>query len=228
MLAEMPSDTELERKVRSQRAKLADLGPAWIRSEGDFERVSLPNEDGDVLRDLFVAEHVRVVVEIGLAYGSSALAIAEALLTQEHQGAKHVIIDAHQHSFHDAGWKVITGAGLAELCTLLAERSQLALPRLVAEDFIADAAFVDGSHIFHNVFVDLYFLRELVRPGGMIVLDDCQWPSVATAVRYFELNTGWVSLTIGQPTRLRAFRLPDSRVEPSFESFQPFQVQSTP
>ena len=72
-----------------------------------------------------------------------------------------------------------------------AERSQFALPRLVAEGFVADAAFVDGSHIFHRVFVDLAFLHELVRPGGLIILDDCEWPSVATAARYFERNTGW-------------------------------------
>ena len=31
---------------------------------------------------------------------------------------------------------------------------------LVAEGFVADAAFVDGSHIFHRVFVDLAFLHE--------------------------------------------------------------------
>jgi hypothetical protein len=43
--------------------------------------------------------------------------------------------------------------------------SSLALPQLVAEGLAADAAFVDGSHRFHEVFVDLYFLRKLVRPG---------------------------------------------------------------
>jgi hypothetical protein len=94
---------------------------------------------------------------------------------------------------------------------------------MLTDGLRADAAFVDGSHIFHNVFVDLYFLRELVRPGGLIVLDDCQWPSVATAVRYYELNTGWRDQPIGDTaTRLRAFRLPDPRVEPSFENFKPF------
>jgi toxin HigB-1 len=71
------------------------------------------------------------------------------------------------------------------------ERSQIALPRLLADGFAADAAFVDGSHIFHNVFVDLFYLRELVRPGGLVILDDCGYLSVATAARYFEVNTGW-------------------------------------
>ena len=193
-----------------------------MRAEGDFERVALPDADCDALRDLLVAEHARVVIEIGLAYGSSALAIGEALISQEEPSAKHMIIDPYQHLFQNAGWQSIASADLSNLCMLLAERSQMALPRMVADGFLADAAFVDGSHIFHNVFVDLYFLRELVRPGGLIVLDDFEWPSVATAVRYFEINTGWRLCEFSEPTRLRAYRLPDPRVEPSFESFKPF------
>ena len=224
----MPSDRELLPTVRYVRRKLAEVGPEHVRAVGDFERVSLPSHDCDALRDLLVAEHAGVVIEIGLAYGSSALAIGEALISQGQQDMKHVIIDAYQHLFQDSGWEAIANAGLSDLCTLLTERSQLALPRLVTEGFVADAAFVDGSHVFHNVFVDLYFLRELVRPGGVIVLDDWQWPSVATAVRYFEVNTGWRSQAPSQPTRLRAFRLPDPRVEPSFESFKPFETDSTP
>jgi hypothetical protein len=50
-----------------------------------------------------------------------------------------VIIDAYQHLFHNVGWEAIASAGLSERCTLLAERSQLALPRLVTEGFVADA-----------------------------------------------------------------------------------------
>ena len=106
------------------------------------------------------------------------------------------------------------------------ERSQIALPRLLGDGFVADAAFVDGSHIFHNVFVDLFYLRELVRPGGLVILDDCSYLSVATAVRYFEANTGWKPEPIGSPTRLRAFRLPDLRTEPSFTSFRSFGVDA--
>ena len=215
------STTRLE-AVRRARRSLADVGPPYSRAEGDFARVSLPDGDGDVLRDLLIEAGASIVSEVGLAYGSSALAVAEALLVQGHREPAHLIVDAFQDVFGDAGWAVLDGAGLGTLCTLVRDRSQLALPRLLADGFIADAAFVDGSHIFHNVFVDLYFLRELVRPGGLVVCDDCDSAPVATAVGYFQANTGWVPVAIGAATRLRAFRLPDLRVEPGFHEFMPF------
>lgn len=228
MLVVVSDTQDLLTAVRSARHRLADMGPARTRAEGDFELVALPEEDGDVLRDLLLAERPSVVVEVGLAYGSSALAIAEALAAEGHPDARHLIVDPFQHLFHDAGWEAIAPARDAGVSTLVRERSQLVLPRLISQGLVADAAFVDGSHIFHNVFVDLYFLREVVRPGGLLVLDDLHWPSVATAVRYFELNTGWSPVPPGRPTRLRAFRLPDPRVEPRFEDFKPFGESEGP
>jgi predicted O-methyltransferase YrrM len=215
-------DNDLLEKIRAARRKLATDGPIRVRSAGDFERVSIGKLDGDVLRDLVLAEKAHTVIEIGLAYGGSALAIAEALVTNGSGQRRHLIIDAYQNRFYGSGWTAIVEAGITGLCSLLEERSQIVLPRLLSDRFLADVAFVDGSHIFHNVFVDLFYLRELVRPGGLVILDDCSYPSVATAVRYFQVNTGWEPEPIPAPTRLRAFRLPDPRIEPNFESFKPF------
>ena len=223
----MGSEQDLLSRVRAARRRLTADGPPRVRSGGDFERVSLPASDCDVLRDLVLAEKPGTVIEIGLAYGSSALAIAEALVAAGSGEARHVIVDAYQELFHGCGWAAITGAGLAGRCHLVQERSQIALPRLLADGFAADAAFVDGSHIFHNVFVDLFFLRELVRPGGLMILDDCHHLSVATAVRYFEVNTGWEPEPAAAPTRLRAFRLPKRRTGPDFKTFKPFGLDET-
>src|SRR5215469_8434395 len=224
----MDSEHDLLVRVQQARRRLAGQGPLRVRSGGDFERVSVPVSDGDVLRDLLLAEKPRTVIEIGLAYGSSALAIAEALAAGGPGETRHVIVDAYQKQFHNSGWAALIGAGLAGLCSLVEERSQIALPRLLADGFAADAAFVDGSHVFHNVFVDLFYLRELVRPGGLVILDDCSYPSVATAARYFEVNTGWEPEPIASPTRLRAFRLPNPRTEPDFTSFRPFGLDAVP
>ena len=220
----MPQSAELPERIRSVRSDPPQLASQHLGADLDFERVSLAAHDCDVLRDLIAAERARSVIEIGLAFGSSALAIGEALTSLGSPGARHLIIDAYQDRFQNIGWEALVSAGLDQLCTLVRERSQIALPRLVAEEYISDAAFVDGSHIFHNVFVDLYFLRELVRPGGLLILDDCQWSSVATAVNYYVMNARWTHETVREETRLRAYRLPDPTYEPDFESFQPFAI----
>jgi hypothetical protein len=79
-----------------------------------------------------IAERPGTVIEIGLAYGSSALAIGEAPISVG--GDRHVILDPFQDSgFRDAGWEVIRSAQLDGVAMLLRERSQIALPWLAAE-----------------------------------------------------------------------------------------------
>jgi predicted O-methyltransferase YrrM len=204
------------------RAELRSAGPKRRRPfEGDFERVALPPADCDVLRDALIAEGARVVIEVGLAYGSSALAIGEALCSVDGPNVNHVVIDPFQATAYDnVGWDALRSAGLADRTTFIGEPSSIALARLVAEGFRADAAFVDGSHRFHEVFVDLYFLRKIVRPSGLIILDDAEWASVATAVRYFDVNLGWRPADIAG--RLIARRLPAQPVEPDFADFTSF------
>jgi predicted O-methyltransferase YrrM len=223
-------------RIRDVRRRLVRDGPPRTRDrDRDFETVTLPERDCDLVRDLLIAERAETVVEIGLAYASSALAIGEALVTVDPPRPRHVIIDAFQDSeYANAGWDLLRAAGLDRIATLMLAASSVALPRLVAEGLVADAAFVDGSHRFHEVFVDLYFLRKLVRPGGLIVVDDSWTPSVRTALRYYERNLGWRAVpdafaggTAGgsgpDPVpRGAAFRLPDPSFEPPFEQFQPF------
>ena len=208
--------------MRAVRAALHAAGPNRSRPyPGDFERVTLPAADCDILRDTLIAHSAQVVIEVGLAYGSSALAIGEALCSSGTTGVSHVVIDPFQTtSYGNVGFDAMNAAGLIGHTTFLGEASSIALARLTADGFRADAAFVDGSHRFHEVFVDLYFLRKLVRPGGLIILDDAAWPSVATAIRYFDLNLGWRPLEIAG--RLIARRLPEDFVERDFVDFKPF------
>lgn len=209
-------------QVHAARAQLHGEGPSRLRPfPDDFERVALPREDCDILRDVLIAERAKVVIEVGLGYGSSALAIGEALLRSESAGISHVVIDPYQgSSYGDVGWEAMHAAGFAASSTLITDSSSIALARLTSEGFAADAAFVDGSHRFHEVFVDLYYLRKLVRPGGLIILDDATWPSVAAALRYYEINLGWRAEPLSG--RLEARRLPAELTEPPFTEFTPF------
>ncbi|WBB94328.1 class I SAM-dependent methyltransferase [Verrucosispora sp. WMMC514] len=230
---------ERQARVREVRRRLAQSGPPWTREhERDFETVTLPERDCDLLRDLLISDRVETVVEVGLAYGSSALAIGEALVTIDPPHPRHIIVDPfQQRAYANVGWDLLRTAGLDSTARLMCAWSSIALPALVTDGLIADAAFVDGSHRFHEVFVDLYFLRKIVRPGGLIVMDDDWTPSVRTAVRYYERNLGWAAIpdaftggtlrNIGDDPaaelvpRCRAIRLPESMAEPPFEQFHP-------
>ncbi|GAA1501111.1 hypothetical protein GCM10009827_009180 [Dactylosporangium maewongense] len=227
-------------RVREVRRRLAQDGPPWTRDhELDFQTVTMPERDCDLLRDLLIADGAGTVVEVGLAYASSALAVGEALVTVDPPHPRHVIVDPFQdQAYSDVGWDLLRAAGLDSIATLMRSPSSAALPELVSEGFTADAAFVDGSHRFHEVFVDLYFLRKIVRPGGLVVMDDDWTPSVRTAVRYYERHLGWTAMPgafaagtlrhiADDPAaeavpRCRALRLPDALVEPPFTEFHPF------
>ncbi|MEU6577335.1 class I SAM-dependent methyltransferase [Streptomyces sp. NPDC046805] len=228
----------LRARVRKVRRRLAREGPPRTRDrEADFETVTVPERDCDRLRDLLISEGAQTVVEVGLAYASSALAIGEALVTAGRTRPRHVIIDPFQErDWSNVGWELLCSAGLDSIASLMLAPSSIALPQLLVEGLVADAAFVDGSHRFHEVFVDLYFLRKIVRPGGLIVLDDALVPSVRAAVRYYERNLRWTVLSDAFPgealtqhavdrlsekeTRCKALRLPDPAFEPPFEEFR--------
>ncbi|MGW5768682.1 class I SAM-dependent methyltransferase [Streptomyces longwoodensis] len=226
--------SERLRRVAAVRRKLIEQGPSRRPRGGpEFTTVTLPERDCNQIRDLLVDERVETVIEIGLAYAGSALAISEALLRTGSRSPRHVVIDPFQHTAYEGvGWELLCSAGLDGVAELVTEPSQRFLARLADASFAADAAFVDGSHHFHNVFVDLHFLGEIVRPGGVVLLDDVGWPSVSAAVAYFEINLGWRPMPgalaygtlapAGGRPRMGAYRLPDPRPAPDFKKFRPF------
>jgi hypothetical protein len=100
-------------RIREVRGRLAREGPVWIRgADLDFETVTLPERDCDLLRDLLIAEGVETAVEVGLAYGSWALAVGEALAAVGAPSPRHLVIDRFQeHAYADVGWELMCSAG---------------------------------------------------------------------------------------------------------------------
>ena len=166
---------ELAVKVNGVRRQLFESGPAFERSKGDFQRVALPLVETDILRQIVEQSGAKSALEIGLAYGASALSIGEALAMSSDE-VHHTIIDAFQDQYSNVGWNILCDAGLQHQSTLIREMSQTALPGLLLDGYRSAFAFVDGSHIFHNVFLDLVFVDQIVEGGGLVVLDDCQYP----------------------------------------------------
>lgn len=201
----------------------------------DIKPHSVAREQGAALRDLALAERAERTIEVGLALGLSALFLCEAVMQR---GGRHVAVDPfQQQSWNGAGLRTLREAGVEHLVEVIEEESQIALPRLVSEGREFDFAFVDGDHRFEGVFLDLYFMSRLVKPGGVVVVDDMWMPSVRTAVAYMESNLGVTLESDSLPDgfrwrhrRLRrgvprgtgdtaVLRLPRKRPEPSWDEF---------
>jgi predicted O-methyltransferase YrrM len=149
---------------------------------------SIGRAQGEALRDLAIADRAERTIEVGLALGMSALFLCQAVVPR---GGRHTAVDPFQaKSWNGAGLRTLRDAGVEEHVEVIHEESQLALPRLVSERCEFDLGFIDGDHRFEGVFLDLYFMTRLVRPGGLVVVDDMWMPAVRTAVSYVERNLG--------------------------------------
>jgi predicted O-methyltransferase YrrM len=149
---------------------------------------------GEALRDLAIAERATRTIEVGLALGMSALFLAAAVTSVDAAAGRHVAIDPFQgESWDGAGLATLRAAGVEGVVEVIEEESALALPELARHGREFDLAFVDGDHRFESVLLDLTFMDRLIRPGGLIVVDDMWMPGVRLAVAYVERNLDLVS-----------------------------------
>jgi predicted O-methyltransferase YrrM len=168
---------------------------------------------GEALRDLAIAEGAERTIEVGLALGMSALFLCQAVMRRD---GRHLAIDPfQQESWNGAGLRTLRDAGVDDVVEVIEEESQLALPRLVSEGRQFDFAFVDGDHRFEGVFLDLYYMTRLVKPGGLVVVDDMWMPAVRTAVAYVERNLATTLEPDALPGAFRWRHRPLSRGVPS-------------
>ncbi len=176
---------------------------------------------GLVLRGLVAAEGATVTIETGFGLGLSTLFVVEGAGI----GARHTAIDPYQKSdWQDAGVRTITDAGLADRVELIREDSAIALPLLLAEGRTFELGFVDGGHHFEHVFLDIYYMTRLVRPGGLVIVDDLWMPAVQAAVAYARTNLGCAAESRPDPAakRFAILRLPPAPPQRAWDHFIPF------
>ena len=143
------------------------------------------------------------VVEIGMAYGISSLAILTAL-HDLNEGGQLISVDPHQTGF----WKGIGVAnvqrsGLGELHQLREAFDYVALPELLREAVEVDFAYVDGTHTFDHVLLDFFYLDKLLRPGGVIGFNDCKYRAVDRVLRFIRTHRRYRELDVGLHQNLR-------------------------
>lgn len=182
-------------RVRSVIDRLVAEGSIVAALDGsthDVRRVSISAGEGEALSRWVFREKAARTVEIGLAYGFSALHICEGLIRTGRSDAEHVVLDPFQKGrFASCGLQVLVEAGVRPLVEYHEKLSQIALAAFLEEGREFDFAFVDGNHRFDSVFLDLFYLGRLLRKGSVVVLDDYDLPGIRRAVSFFLTNLGW-------------------------------------
>ena len=166
----------------------------------DVFPTGMTKEAGDALMKLVADERAGGFLEIGLGLGLSSLFLSLGVL-QHHKSFEGLSLDPFQASGWDSvGIETIRRAGLDRHVRVEQEYSEFALPRLCGAGARFDFIFVDGGHLFDNVFVDVFSSIRLARPGSLIVLDDRWMPAVRRAAAFFVNNLGLIDESTPQGT----------------------------
>ncbi len=185
---------------------------------------TLPNIPSDVLREMYETPEVfaaigpvlaealyrtvrreqpQLVVEVGMAFGASTIAILTAL--EENAGDGRLIsIDPFQHrNWGGQGVVNVDKAGLAHRHRLVEELDYLALGDLVRDGVEIDMAYVDGRHNFDYTLLDFFFLDKMLRVGALIGFNDCHYPAVEKVANFVTSHRRYVEEEVGlEPRRI--------------------------
>jgi hypothetical protein len=99
----------------------------------------------------------------------------------------HTAIDPFQSTvWKGAALHAVHEDGFRDTFRHYEEESSTALPRFYAEGRKFEIIYVDGSHLFEDVFIDFYFTARLLPIGGICLFDDCCDPHVSKVIRFIE------------------------------------------
>lgn len=119
-------------------------------------------------------------------------------------GARHVAISpAGAEHRRIAEWCRAAGVDTAQ-AEFIEGLSDDILPTLDLDDSL-DLAFIDGGHSFPYPVVDWHYVSRMLRPGGVLLLDDIPIPAVELVFRAMADDPAWELVELADH-RAAAFR----------------------
>ena len=147
----------------------------------------------------------------------------KALLETRGEDFSLLTIDPNQDwRFSDLGLQFITEIGVNHQTEFHKRPSELILPELQQQGRKFDFAVVDGTHRFEGVFIDLFYLNNLMTPSSVIFLDDYQIPGVRKAVTFFLSNMKWTLEEVSESSDTHQWAVVRTRHEPLERTFKDF------
>ncbi len=155
-------------------------------------RAEVSKELGEFLQGIIAEHKPKQSLEVGLAYGVSAMFICDALASVGTE--RHIVIDSHQMTpvWNDgAGLDNLRKAGFESLIEFHGEESQRALPKLAERGQRIDFAFIDGAHTFDHVLIDFFYIDKMLNVGGIIAFDDVGFQCIEKVCRFILKNRNY-------------------------------------
>jgi hypothetical protein len=148
--------------------------------------VGVPLQDAERLYDVVRTLQPDATVEIGLAYGLSALAIAQAL-DDNGRGVHHVIDPFQSSKFEGIGLANLERAHLDHRVRCYEAFPEEVLPTMPEVGF----GFIDSSHLFDLTLVDFVLVDKRLETGGLIGFHDTWMASQQKVLRYILANRNY-------------------------------------
>jgi predicted O-methyltransferase YrrM len=165
---------------------------AVFTKDGSYRRLrshTRQAEHGEIMKRLFET-HAKHTLEVGLAYGTSALVFAEYHQRAKNTGVCHMAIDPNQFGAGEGHWEGIGVENLKRVGFMrgrnwrLVERSSTeALPALNGRVKL-DLALIDGYHLFDYTLIDVFYCLKMLKVGGVLIVDDKKMKAIRAVARY--------------------------------------------
>jgi predicted O-methyltransferase YrrM len=153
----------------------------------DVKWTSFNPEDFNALHEYVEFRKPSSCLEIGYAYGVSARIIAKLMevgkLYSVDPFVKELILD------RDRGIKTFDSSPNV-VFSLLEQESAIALPSFLQAGSAFDFIFIDGSHLFAEKFIDVYWSNRLIAKGGYVAIHDSWLPQTMQINSYIKNNFG--------------------------------------
>ena len=210
------AETILSEMYSAQQLEGA-AGPVEVDRITRIDRIK-----GEELNRVLRENAVEKSLEVGLAYGFSAVWIMDALPP----GGSHTAIDPFQASM----WSGVGATQAKRLSDrqfrLIEDYSIHALSDLIRNGERFDFIFIDGNHRFDDVLVDFYLADQVLKPGGIMALDDIWMPSIRTVASFVLNNRAY------RPVQQRSGRMAVLQKQKDddrdWRHFLPFNVAQLP
>jgi hypothetical protein len=143
-----------------------------------------------ILRSLMLEFQPKTTLEIGLSFGGSCLTLGATHRDLRHFPTKqHIAIDPFQKTvWDDVGKVLLEKESLLDYVEIIEDFSFNALPELLRKSKVFDLIYIDGSHLFEDVFIDFFYSDKLLRTSGLILFDDSSDANVRKVLNFIDYN----------------------------------------